>query len=237
MLNLVIGAGEVGTAIAGLLRTTGLDVALVDVDHHPLGPGSMLHVAFPWSDRFVEAVEEYQAMHEPALTVIHSTVPVGTSARLGAVYSPVRGRHPHLLESLRTFPKFFAGARAREAAVPFELAGTPIRLLSDPAEAEAGKLFELAQFGLQVAVEKHVHAWCSARGLDPDVVYSQFASTYNAGYRALGEPQFVRPVLEHVEGPIGGHCVVPGSALLEESWVAELVLGAQEALLERVTPA
>ena len=232
----MIGAGEVGTAIAELLRPVS-DVALVDTDHDAFTTGPTMHIAFPWSPEFDHYVRTYQAFHRASLTVIHSTVPVGTAARLGAVASPVRGRHPHLLESLRTFPKFFGGARAREAAEPFNLAGVPIRLLERPEEAEAGKLFELAQFGLQVVVEKSIYDWCVARGLDPDVVYTQFASTYNAGYRALGEPQFARPVLTHVPGPIGGHCVVPGTALIEDSFIADLVGSVQAALVEELAKA
>jgi len=89
-------------------------------------------------------------------------------------------------------------------------------------ETEAGKLWELVQYGLQVRVCQAIHEWCMARGLDPDVVYRQFAEEYNAGYATLGYQRFVRPVLDYVPGPIGGHCVTENSYLLDHP-ISEIV--------------
>lgn len=220
MTQLVVGAGEVGTALHAVLsraHTTEIrDVEPCDVQ------AEVLHVAFPWQPRFVEWVRRYQAEHGADLVIVHSTVPVGTCDPEGWVHSPVRGRHPDLVDSLLTFVKHVGGARAPEAAKLFEAAEIDVAVHPRGAETEGAKLFELVQFGLQVVVEKEIHQWCERHGLDWDVVYRQFAETYNAGYEALGESQFIRPVLRHMPGPIGGHCVRQCSALLDHP-LAEMV--------------
>lgn len=213
MSQLVIGAGEVGTAVHAVLSGTGptliRDVGPVDAK------AETLHVCFPWSERFVAEVQRYQAEHSADLVVVHSTVPVGTCDPHGWVHSPVRGRHPDLEAGLLAFTKHFGGNRAKEAAALFEAAEVNVAVHDRAAETEAGKLWELVQFGQQVLIEQQIHAWCTERGIDPDVVYREFADTYNAGYMALGHPEFTRPVLEHMPGRIGGHCVRQCAALLD----------------------
>lgn len=184
------------------------------------GHADVLHICFPWSERFVSAVAGYVAEHSADLVVVHSTVPVGTCDPHGWVHSPVRGRHPNLEAGIRGFTKHFGGARAAQAADIF--IGVRAALHHRAAETEAGKLWELAQYGIQIHVEKEIHAWCQANDVDFDVVYRQMAQTYNAGWTDLGHPEFVRPVLEHVPGPVGGHCVTQNAALLDHP-LADLV--------------
>src|SRR5690606_24505606 len=133
------------------------------------------------------------------------TVPVGTCDARGWVHSPVRGRHPHLAEGLRTFVKHFGGLGADEAAQHWPGRSRTHAFARD---TEAGQLWELVQYGVNIRIEKAIHAWCVEHGVDPEVAYTEFAETYNEGYRALGDEHFVRPVLKHMPGPIGGHCVV-----------------------------
>lgn len=217
-VQLVVGAGEVGTALYAVLARAH-QVAIRDVE--PVGvPADVLHIAFPWSASFVDSVKGYERQHNSDMTVVHSTVPVGTCDPEGWVHSPVRGRHPHLTEGLLAFVKHFAGERADEAAKAWEATGCDVAVHPRAAETEAAKLFELVQFGLQVVVEEEIHQWCERSGLDFDVVYTQFAESYNAGYQAMGEHQFVRPVLEHMPGPIGGHCIRQCAALLDHPLAA-----------------
>lgn len=220
MTQLVVGAGEVGTAVRAVL-SRGHEVAIRDVEPVEVA-AETLHVCFPWSASFVDSVRRYEQQHGAGLVVVHSTVPVGTCDPQGWVHSPVRGRHPQLAEGLMAFVKHFGGPRADEAAKVFEAVGVATDVHPRAAETEAGKLWELVQFGLQVTVEKQIHAWCTDRGLDFDVVYRQFGTTYNDGYNTLGNPEFVRPVLDHMPGPIGGHCVRQCAALLDHP-LAELV--------------
>jgi len=220
--HVVIGAGQVGSAIAQVLATRH-PVHLRDVTMSGPTRADVLHVCFPHSVGFESDVASYRRDYDPDLVIIHSTVPIGTSEALDAVHSPVRGRHPLLAQSLRAFVKFFGGPRAAEAAAFFSYCGIDVRCVPDARTTEAAKLWEVAQYGLQIVVEKQIHAFCDRRDIDFDVVYTEFARTYNLGYQSLGEAHFTRPVLTHIPGPIGGHCVVPVSGMLEHM-LAELVV-------------
>lgn len=211
--HLVIGAGEIGTALHTLLGSA-CEVALRDVGEVDCRART-LHIAFPWSERFTDQVAAYEQAHGADLVVVHSTVQVGTCDPRGWVHSPVRGRHPGLLYGLSASVKHIGGQRAPEVALVFRACGLRVSIHDRAAETEAGKLWELVQFGLQVKVEQAIHDWCAEHGVDPDVVYREFAEAYNDAYRMLGQPQFVRPVLEHMPGPIGGHCIRDCAALLD----------------------
>lgn len=221
MRHLIIGAGEVGSALLRVLQPAH-DVTIRDTAPRAVTV-DVLHIAFPWSDEFVEQVGKYEAHHGASLVIVHSTVPVGTCDPHGWVHSPIRGRHPGLVEGIRVSVKHCGGARASEAAQVFRLADLRVSVHARARETEAGKLWELVQFGLQVKVEQEIHDWCLAADADPDVVYRQFAQAYNDAYQVLGQPWFVRPVLAHMPGPIGGHCVRESAALLDHPF-ARLVV-------------
>lgn len=221
MTHLVIGAGEVGRAIAAVLLSR-YDVALKDVEPLAVETVGALHICFPYAPGFEDAVRAYQAEYRADLTIIHSTVPVGTSRRLGAVHSPVTGRHPNLEPSVRAFTKFFGGRDAAHAADIFSRCGVPVRVVPDAETTEAGKLWQTLQHGWLVALQKEAYRFCEAAGADPDVAYREMNRAYNAGYAAIGEP-WVLPVLRPMPGPIGGHCVIP-NARLTPGVVAETLL-------------
>lgn len=206
MKQLVIGAGEVGQAIAEVL---GCD--LRDLEGVPY-PADVLHIAFPWSRAFEHHVRVYQRQYDPSLVVIHSTVPVGTSRALGAVHSPVTGKHPHLAESIRTFVKFFGGEGAPEAASLFAAKGVTTECYPDPETTEAGKLWATLQYGWLIALQKEAYRFCEETGADPDIAYRRFNEVYSLGYEALGEP-YRLPIMRNVPGPLGGHCVIPNTHL------------------------
>ena len=215
--QLVIGLGEVGTAIQRILGCDGYDPArmVLKVDKQY----DVLHICFPYhdADTFNDAVREYVAFHTPSLVIIHSTVPVGTSAIHGAVHSPIRGLHPNLEQGIRTFVKFFGGPKAEEAALLFSDLGIKC-LVTDKAEnTEAMKLWDTLQYGMAILLQQEIHEYCQDHGLDFSVVYTEANHTYNQGYAALGRPEYAKYVLKHVPGRIGGHCVVPNARLIDTS--------------------
>ena len=99
MQQLVIGLGEVGTAISNILNCDGIDAGDANSQDY-----EMLHICFPYSDAFVESVKAYKRIYKSEYVVVHSTVPVGTCDAEGWVHSPVRGVHPNLEEGIRTCP-------------------------------------------------------------------------------------------------------------------------------------
>lgn len=219
MSDLVIGMGEVGRALALFLDCPGRDVELPDpTGFDEANTPEVIHIAFPWSPSFEESVLGYERLYLPNVVVVHSTVPVGTCDPHGWVHSPVRGRHPNLLESLAAFPKPFGGRRAHDVPWP----SPNVSIYNRARDTEAGKLWELAQFGLQVRVTQAIYEWCEANDVDPGITYRMFALEYNEGYRDIGETQFIRPRLDYVPGDIGGHCVTQNMKLLDHV-IARLV--------------
>lgn len=221
MRQLVVGAGEVGRALADVL---GCDIR--DVEPHE-GRYDVLHIAFPYTDDFVDQVMAYEWQHKADIVVVHSTVKPGTCATHGWCYSPVTGKHPDLAESLHAFLKPVAGP-AEDVRKVFRLlraAGIPAFPDGGTAtDLEAAKLVDLLVYGANIRIAKEVERHCRERGLDYESVFMDSAARYNAGYIALGEDAPRRYVLRHQPGPIGGHCVgYPNLALLGDERLEALV--------------
>lgn len=214
--HLVIGAGEVGAALADVLhphhRTHIRDIA--DNDGGPIRADT-LHICYPWSETFTADTLRYQAQYNPSLVIVHSTVPVGTCDPHHWVHSPIRGKHPDLTTGIATFAKHLGGHLASQAAEAFTQCGITPVIHPRARDTEAGKLWELTQYGLQIAICKQIHDWCQVNDIDFHTVYTAFAITYNHGWARLGQPQYTRPLLVPTPGTIGGHCVVQGSTLLD----------------------
>lgn len=209
--QLVIGTGEVGLALQQVLDYChARDVAAQ--------PGlneqyDVLHIAYPWQiPDFVGTTIEYQNRYEPVLVVVHSTVPVGTCDEQGWVHSPVRGKHPDLYQGLERFAKHFGGRGASIAAGLWP--GTQTVVHEKAATTEAGKLFELAQYGMEIVMQKEIFAFCEENGLEFEEVYTDFGRTYNEGWCRLRLSHFSKPLLTPQPGAIGGHCVIPGAEML-----------------------
>lgn len=221
MRPIIIGCGEVGSALANVFERAGMKPGRVDPArglHVTMEPREKcaLHICFPHMAGFMDAVEDYRASFRPERVVIHSTVPLGTSSACGAFHSPIRGVHPKLEEGIRTFAKYL-GPPDDELAAHFRQAGIMTRCVESAETCEALKLWDTTYYGLAIAFEKHLHGWCAAHGVDFDSVYRHANQTYNEGYAALGRHDVQRPVLAHKPGKIGGHCVIPNLALLGDN--------------------
>lgn len=218
MKHVIVGYGEVGKAISAIIPESWIqDPNLKEPSIIPAGETfDVMHICFPYIDSdFVYQVRQYQERFKPHLTIIHSSVPIGTSDDLGAVHSPIRGVHPHLEKGIRTFVKYFGGMKAFEAAHIFAERGIDARIVRDARNMEAAKLWDTTQYGVMIMLEKEIYDFCRSNGLDFELVYGEFNETYNAGYTKLNMSHVVRPALMHKPGKIGGHCVVENAALLD----------------------
>lgn len=220
--HLVIGAGQVGRAIFEILiRDDRNTVSIRDIHNEPTIRPDVLHICFPYSVDFVGKVEAYRDLYPSAqLTIIHSTVPVGTSRHLAAVHSPVMGRHPNLASEMQAYPKFFGGQPSlpdqtlQVAEVIFKNCGLRTAILSSSESTEAGKLWQTLQYGWLIALQKEAYSFARSHGADPEEVYDFFNMDYNNGMEQLGLP-FRLPIFEDMPGPIGGHCVIPNLDLTD----------------------
>jgi UDP-N-acetyl-D-mannosaminuronate dehydrogenase len=210
----VVGLGEVGKPLFQLLsrhyNAIGVDIL---PPTEPIGPVDFLHICYPFEIKdFIGECGRYIELFRPALTIINSTVSVGTTRavadRTGSivVHSPVRGKHVRMFEELQVYTKFVGApdsASARRVAEHFELAGLKTRVLSSPEATELAKLTETTYFGLMIAWAQEVERFCDLSGAD----YGEVISFYE-------EINFF-PKVKYFPGVIGGHCVMPNIKILE----------------------
>jgi hypothetical protein len=209
MNSLIIGNGEIGSA---LHKIVGGDIK--DKEYLQ-GKYDIIHICFPYNDAFISQVEMYQNQYNPKFTIIHSTVPIGTSKKLNAIHSPIRGIHPNLEEGIRIFVKFIGGDQASEVADYFRKYGIKVMLFGDSKTTEAMKLFDTLYYGICVEFAKEVNRFCFKNNLNFSDIYRLSNITYNDGYKELKHDEFVRPVLEPIMKTIGGHCVRQNAKLLK----------------------
>ena len=217
IISLVAGNGEVGKSLAQVLRrkytvrtfdARKLFITTDDVE--------VLHICFPYSDSFVTEVKRYQKDYEPKFTVIHSTVPIGTSKKCKAFHSPIRGIHPKMVASLGTFTKYLA-PHDDWLEEYFLNCGLPVETVDNSNNTEALKLWSTTYYGWNIIFEKILHKFCKDNKLDYDIVYTRANITYNEGYNDMGMGNVTRPVLVHSKGDIGGHCVIPNLDLFDSA--------------------
>lgn len=227
--HLVIGLGEVGKALLEILREK-LDAQGIDQELppevEPFSDYQFLHICFPYSKDFIKFVNFYKGvwLDKGGLVIIHSTVPEGTTEQIeDAVHSPIRGKHPHLVASIKRFVKFVGGPRYTEAMAVFDRLGIKSTGTLNPRNTEALKLWDTLQYGLNILIEKEIFKYCEEHGLDFDLIYSVANGTYNEGYRKLNLPEFKKYILKHIPGPIGGHCVIENARMLDHDLARDLI--------------
>ena len=219
MKTLIAGKGEIGDALGKVLAD--YSPAFIDPPRGLFQDGEfdILHICFSCStsdiELFISTVKEYQERFNPKYTVVHSTVPYGTCRKLGAIHSPVIGQHPHLEESIMTFPKFLAGDGASKVADYFRRVGIKVILFDAPETSETGKLFLTEYYRECIEFAKRVKKYCEKHDLSFHEVYTIMNTAYNEGYEKLGYPEFRRPVLQPIMTEMWGHCLLPNKELIK----------------------
>ena len=200
---------------------------------------NVLHISFPYTDKFVSLTDKYIRILKPKLTVIHSTVDIGITRKIynklerkyDICHSPVIGRHPDLTESLITFRKLLSGSTPRAIGKARKLFRsldiTPIEY-SKLEETEAAKMLSTTYYAHCLSYMRHVHKFCQDNNLDFNNVYTLTNKVYNDGYSEMDFDQFVRPVLEYMPGKTGGHCLVPNMKILKNKFPRAKQLLAEE---------
>lgn len=215
MRGVILGTGEVGSSLYKVLKKTYPDIRMYG-KHNETHWVDILHICFPYSKSFVKEVKRYKKLHKPKYIVIHSTVPIGTSKKLEAFHSPIRGVHPNLDKGIKTFVKYLA-PKNRKLVRYFKKAGIKIKNVDNSEDTEAGKIWSTTAYGWNIALEKMIYQHCKENNLDFDIVYTDFTKTYNDGYEKLKMFHVKRPILKHISGKIGGHCIIPNLKFLKSN--------------------
>jgi len=220
-VSVVVGLGEVGRPLVEVLkrahRVEGVDLPASDVNVRV----EFLHVCYPAEiDDFVGVTAGYVRRYQPEIVVIHSTVPVGTTRKVGqavsvpVVHSPVRGKHARMVEELTRYVKFIGAEDPRAAervAGHLEAAGVKVKTLGSPEATELAKLTETTYFGLLIAFAQDVNRMARAVG----VRYDDIVAFY--------EEIAYLPRVAFFPGTIGGHCVMPNITLLKRRFQSGLL--------------
>jgi UDP-N-acetyl-D-mannosaminuronate dehydrogenase len=211
---MVVGLGEIGNPLLQLVaeryEVIGVDISPVEA----VSDVDVMHICYPFQiDDFIGETVRYINLFKPALTVINSTVAIGTTRAIAertdaaVVNSPVRGKHAHMLEDLRTYTKFvgaMTASAADKALYHFKSLGLKSEALGSPEATELAKLTETSYFGLLIAWAQELERYCDQL----QVSYDEVVSFYQ-------EIHFLPPV-KYFPGIIGGHCVMPNIEILRK---------------------
>ncbi len=213
MKHLVIGLGEVGKPLQQMLGADGYDL---NGEALPWGPYDVIHIAYPYGPKFIHTVIEYRDMTRAGVTIIHSTVPIGTTKRIAqqggpVCHSPVFGRHDNMLENMKLYPKPVGGLLWLGDMGKY-LPGFKVLQYANSEETEALKLLDLAVFGAEIAFQRYATS----------ILKGDQWNDWLRKINSLLPVSLRRPILDGA-GPIGGHCVVPGARLLAESHPSPLL--------------
>jgi len=218
----VVGLGEVGRPLLELAsarhKAVGLDVA---PPTERVERADVMHVCYPFEIKdFVGETARYIERFAPGVTIVNSTVGVGTTRAIAertgtaVVHSPVRGKHVRMRDELLNYTKFIGAidlASGKHAAEHFESMGIRTRVLSSPEATELAKLTETTYFGLMIAWAQEVERYCDRLGQD----YEEVIAFYE-------EVKFFPPV-KYFPGVIGGHCVMPNIEILSRLDQSEML--------------
>jgi len=232
---LVVGLGEVGRPLLAILsqryQAVGIDIKN---PAEQIERTDVMHICYPFEIAdFVSETVRYIGHYKPALTIINSTVGVGTTRKVArganadVVHSPVRGKHAHMQEEMLSYTKFIGALDSRaahNAAGHFEASGFKTRILPSPETTELGKLAETTYFGMMIAWAQEVERYCDRTGTKYDEVISLF-----------DEIKFFPPI-KYFPGTIGGHCVMRNIEILsrvDRSALLQAIQTSNEKKIER----
>lgn len=223
MKTLIIGNGEVGKALYKVLSSCH-EVYIRDIQDIDVSGIEVLHICYPDHEGFDKTTKNYILKYRPKVTIINSSVAVGTTDRCGfnSVYSPVRGRHPKLDSDLLIYKKFIFG-RDKEsvglADLHFTLAGMETEQGTDPSTGEFLKLISNVHMGVEIAWRQEVQRMMTKFEIDSKT-YDQWEESYSKGYFQSGDFNLIRPVMR--PDPIGGHCILPCTDIISNQFSSKI---------------
>ena len=228
----ILGYGEIGKAIHQLYSIDEkFKVFVKDIERNDgLHSLDVLNVSIPYNESFdfVETVVQNAVESGAKIVIIHSTVAVGTTSKIKqklqntvVAHSPCRGVHPSLYEGLITFEKIVGSSNHSDAlTVSKHLSHLNVKshVCKNSETTELAKLLDTSYYGLCIAYHGEALRACEQFGAEFKDVMTFYNSTYNEGYKRLGKPNVVRPVLTPPSNGIGGHCVIQNAELLDKQF-------------------
>ena len=226
--SLIVGFGEIGKAVREVI----VDYDKVDTydkkddDLYFDTNTDILHICFPYSEKFIDEVQWYIDGVKPWHVIIWSTVPIGTTRNFkGAVHSPVNGVHPNLTRSIKSSVRWI-GANDEIEGVFFEQYFKNVflstRLVGSSDFTELLKLQSTAMYGINLVFTDYISDITKELDMDFELV-KKFNRDYNKLYHNLGMDWAQQYILNPPNGHIGGHCIRENSKLLDEQFPHEML--------------
>lgn len=224
---LVIGIGDVGNALIKALKKN-YKVYTADKNTKPdprLHDFAIMHICFSFDKNFIASCKKYIEIYNPKLTIINSTVAVGTTREIinktgqkSVVHSPVIGDHNALYKGIKTFTKIIGATDKKNAllaAKHFRSIGLNTKIFNSPETTELAKLLLTTQFALNIAFHQEMERMCHKFGTDFAETINTAKHIYNNGYSKI-RPNVIMPDL--FPGKIRGSCLMQNIAILEKQY-------------------
>jgi len=230
---LIAGAGDVGKSLAQILKKK---YNIYFIDRNYSGKFSninfdVLHICFPYNKKFINSTVLYIKQFKPRLTIINSTVAVGTTQKIikrvksqAVVHSPIIGDHNKLTLGISTFTKIIGAGNsyyARCVSDHFKSVGFKTQIFKDAKTTELGKLLLTTQFALNIAFHQEMKRMCDKTDIDFDKTINQIKKIFNAGYFKI-RPNVVLPNL--FPGKISGSCLMQNIEILHQYYQSEFLV-------------
>ncbi len=240
---LVIGLGEIGGTIFSVLKESQkFNIYGIDLDKKkmqecgaaeppsqvkksPINKLDVLHICIPVpnKNKFIEISKGYIEKYQPKLTIINSTVPIGTTLELykqcgGLIAdSPCRGVHKnkeYMKKEFSRWTKYVGGATpeaGKAAEEHFAVAGLKTKQLANCSDTEFAKLFETTYRTWMITFFQKMHRLTrkyNTANPDLNISFDETVDFIEDTHRVRHD----RPVM--FPDVIGGHCLIPNSKLM-----------------------
>jgi UDP-N-acetyl-D-mannosaminuronate dehydrogenase len=234
---LVVGLGEIGGTVFDILKESGnFQLYGVDLDKAKMKEAGATEppkgisvdvidicIPVPTKKKFLEISQDYIEKYCPKLTIINSTVPIGTTVELyklcgGLIaHSPCRGVHKnreYMKKEFKRWTKYVGGATSeagKAAQEHFELAGLKTKQLANCTDTEFAKLFETTYRTWMIVFFQKMNRLTrkySAANPDLKIDFDETVDFIEDTHRQRHD----RPVM--FPDVIGGHCLLPNSKLM-----------------------
>jgi hypothetical protein len=218
MNDVILGAGQVATAVLDNYISPVKAYDKGEWEHLTHLDSDFLHICIPYSEGFVDIVDDAIEVFNPNVVMVHSTVKPGTTREIGfteKIYSPIMGRHKdNFSQNIKAYTKLMCGSKSDcdKAMSKFNL--TLGYWSGNWDELEYSKIMSTSGMFWNLILQKVIMADCEANGYDFHRVYTEWGKNYNQGIDGT-HPDWKRPVYHPDKNPIpGGHCLVPNTELV-----------------------
>jgi UDP-N-acetyl-D-mannosaminuronate dehydrogenase len=242
---LIVGLGEIGGTVFSILqdsqkfKVNGIDLDKSKMDEYktetPVEKSvDVMHICIPVpnKNKFIEITSSLIKKYTPKLTIINSTVPIGTTIELYnqcaclIAHSPCRGVHKnkeYMKQEFERWTKYVGGATPEAGTAAqkhFSQAGLKTKILANCTDTEFAKLFETTYRTWMITFFQKMHRLAqkySAANPDLKIDFDAAVDFIEDTHRVRHD----RPVM--FPGEIGGHCLLPNSKLLLSEYEPDML--------------